>query len=173
MNSGTVTPEETVTDCFQIFRRPVFLYVAGILRDHAEAEDVTQEAFLRLFGQLLSGDEIHNLRSWLFQVSHNLAIEHRRRAGVIQQLGSEWGGDVAASGPDIEQILTIRSRSRNLQMAMCRLSGQERRAFQLRAEGYRYREIACKLNIGISSVENYIGRAIRKIQMELQHGAHA
>ncbi len=171
MNVDTLTPEQTVTDCFQVFRRPVFHYVAGILRDRSEAEDVTQEAFLRLFGQLLSGDEIHNLRSWLFQVSHNLAIEHRRRTGIVQQLETDWRHDIASHEPDMEQILASQGRSRNVRKALCRLSGQERRAFQLRAEGYRYREIASKLSVGISSVENYIGRAIRKIQFELENGS--
>ena len=48
-------------------------------RDSGAAEDMVQETFLRLYEECRQRRSIGNLRSWVFQVGHNLAIDSRRR----------------------------------------------------------------------------------------------
>src|SRR5260370_33245700 len=56
----------------------VFRYLVAISRDPSEAEDVTQEAFLRLFDHCASGHEVDNVVNWVLVVARNLMIDRKR-----------------------------------------------------------------------------------------------
>ena len=75
----TVTLEEKVSQLFELLRDPVYLYLTAVLGNSAEAEDITQETFLRLYRALHRGQVINNVRFWLFRVAHNLAFDHSSR----------------------------------------------------------------------------------------------
>src|SRR2546425_13208520 len=75
----TVTLEEKVSQLFELLRDPVYLYLMAVLGNSAEAEDITQESFLRLYRALHRGQAITNARFWLFRVAHNLAFDQRER----------------------------------------------------------------------------------------------
>jgi RNA polymerase sigma-70 factor (ECF subfamily) len=72
------TLENTVTQLFEEFRAPLYRYLVLIIWNPGEAEDLVQEVFVRLLGQLNDGKSIDNLRAWLFRVGHNLAANRLR-----------------------------------------------------------------------------------------------
>src|SRR6266516_3354255 len=76
----TVTLEEKVGQLFELLRDPVYLYLIAVLGNSAEAEDITQETFLRLYRALHRGQSITNVRFWLFRVAHNLAFDQREKS---------------------------------------------------------------------------------------------
>src|SRR2546427_10761617 len=76
----TVTLEEKVGQLFELLRDPVYLYLMAVLGNSAEAEDITQETFLRLYRALHRGHSITNVRFWLFRAAHNLAFDHREKS---------------------------------------------------------------------------------------------
>jgi len=152
-----------VGQLFLVLRRPLHHYVLRIVNDVAEAEDLTQESFLRLYGELCKGTRIENVRGWVFQVAHNLAIDRQRRISLLEQLDAVHWEQKAHPGPTLEQHLIRKRRQERMASALARLSPRERRCLQLRAEGFRYREIAERLGIRITSVENYCSRAVKKI----------
>ncbi len=82
------------------YERKVLTYVRTILRDHpAAADDVFQEAFIKLFRERTRRkenpevySEIQSLRSWLFRVAHNLAISYlrkRKKTVAFSETGDE------------------------------------------------------------------------------------
>jgi|SRR5437867_26441 len=79
----TVTLEEKVSQLFELLRDPVYLYLTAVLGSPAEAEDITQETFLRLYRALHRGQVINNVRFWLFRVAHNLAFDQRSELEVL------------------------------------------------------------------------------------------
>jgi len=75
-------------------------YVRSLIGSTAEAEDLAQEAFLRLYASLLQSQAVGNVRSWIFRVAHNLAIDHLRRTSHLEQAVPEvW--DVHDERPDL------------------------------------------------------------------------
>jgi RNA polymerase sigma-70 factor (ECF subfamily) len=160
--------DAAATQLFLALRRPVRHYLFGILNDPAEAEDLTQEAFLRLHSELLKGGEIESIRAWVFQVAHNLAIDHQRRTRLLDQLDNTAWEQKMHPGPGVEERLMRKHVRRHIAAMLGRLSARERRCVELRAEGLRYREIAGMLGIGITSVENYWARAVKKIAASLE-----
>ena len=162
--------ERTVTQAFVALRDPVYRYVLAAVGNAEEAEDLTQEAFIRFFRDLRKGNAVENVRAWLFRVAHNLVIDSVRRAPSPDSLDAPENQRLAdvVSDPEpnaLDRIIDQAGRQKLLR----RLSLQERRCLELRAEGLRYREIAEVLNLRIPSVQTTLGRAINKIVREI-HG---
>jgi len=161
--------EQNVVHVYETLRTPVYQYLAATFGDPVEAEDMAQETFLRLYVYLASGKTIadNRLRSWIFRVAHNLAIDRTRGMRFIQELASEEYRAVVLQVPDggrgPEETLLDRERFSAVRNGLALLSGQERRCLHLRADGFCYREIAEILNITSSSVAEFLRRAMRKM----------
>src|SRR3984893_6810424 len=76
-NSSTL--QQRVTKIFELLRDPVYRYLFRVLDNPHEAEDLTQEVFLRLYMYLHKGQTVTNIRAWVFRVAHNLAIDQHRK----------------------------------------------------------------------------------------------
>lgn len=157
--------ELVVREAFIALRDPVYRYVFSIVGAAGDAEDLTQEVFIRLFQDLREGKGIENVKAWLLRVAHNLAIDNSRRSHFSESLdapANQWmTGELSDSCPNPEaRAVDESSRLRLLK----RLSPQERRCMELRSEGLRYREIADVLGIRIPTVQTTLERAIRKIR---------
>src|ERR1700694_5178085 len=70
----TLKLEEQITQLFTQLREPVYRYLLCLGVTSTEAEEITQETFLRLFRHLHAGGAEVNLRGWIFRVAHNIGI---------------------------------------------------------------------------------------------------
>ena len=152
-----------VTTLYQELRKPLQRYLIGLGLSPDEAQDVVQDAFLRLQRHLADGGAQDNIRGWLFRVAHNEARNrqasyHRRFAEPL-----DAGADILAQQATPERALLDRERFRRLAAAIRELTAPERECLLLRAEGLRYREIAEVLVMATSTVADTVERAIRKL----------
>src|SRR5688572_31043369 len=72
--------EEPIEVLFAALESPLLSYALRLVRERGVAEDVVQEAFMKLHAQF---DEVREPRRWLYRTVHNLALNHQRRAGKI------------------------------------------------------------------------------------------
>ena len=139
----------------------------------AVAEDLSQEAFLRLHDHLNKGRPEQNIRAWLFRVAYRLWIdrlrEGKREAPAVDEAWDLWSRVLRDPSPGAEQQLLARERSEWLRAAVLRLSQVERQALHLRADGLQYREIAEVLGLGYWPVVEAVRRAL-DILGEEAHG---
>lgn len=138
-------------------------YVRSCGLEPAVAEDVVQEVFLSLYRHVTLGRPEDNLRAWLFQVAHNLALRHhRQRRRRID--GSAWDDEAAAGLVDPsanpEQVLAEAQALATVRAAIGALAPRDRQCLSLRAEGLRYRDIARVLGMSLGGVAKAIARAI-------------
>lgn len=158
--------EEAIEKIFTRLRDPVYRYLLVLLGSPEEAEDLTQEVFLRLYGDLERGRGVKRVRAWIFRVAHNAAVDHWRKKRTPEDAPPapvESCQTLRDPSPGAEEQMLRREDRLKLQAAFGRLSRQERQCIWLRAEGLRYREIAGVLNLSISSVQTFLGRAIQKL----------
>ena len=164
--------EQEVIRAYESLRRPVRLYLAAVLDDASEAEDICQEAFLRLFVYCSDRGMVapERMRSWVFRVGHNLAIDRIRARKFRREPDGDNPLPALLDLPDAsrtpEEVLLERERFEAIQKGLVRLSSQERHCLYLRAEGFRYREIAEVLGITNSSVAEFLRRALRKLMRD-------
>src|ERR1043166_2120677 len=93
---------ETIEELFSALESPLLNYALRLVGQVSIAEDMVQEAFMRLHGQF---DQVREPRRWLYRTVHNLALNQRRDAAKIVPLplggggGGEGGGGAARPPP--------------------------------------------------------------------------
>jgi RNA polymerase sigma-70 factor (ECF subfamily) len=143
-------------------------HAARVLGDRAEAEDVAQEAMMRLW-RVAAGwrqDGTAEPATWLYRVVANLCVDRLRRAGRTDPLDDP---DIAADGaPGIEARMVQADRMAALYAALATLPERQRQAVVLRhIEGLSNPEIAEILDVGVEAVESLTARGKRALAAAL------
>ena len=128
-----------------------------------QAQEATQEVFLRLYVVLRRGERVDNPRGWIFRVAHNHGLSLRG----LERTAVALDPRLPDSSENPEQLLLDRERSARFHRAVTGLSEQQQVCLYLRAEGFRYREIADILRISDSSVGEFLRRAIARLRKDL------
>ena len=142
---------------------PLALRVAQrMLNDRAEAEDLAQEAMLRLWRiapEWRQGEA--KVSTWLYRVVTNLATDRlRRRRGVGLDEAPEIPDDAASA---LERMIED-DRAQALELALAQLPARQRQAVVLRhLEGMSNPEIAAAMEIGVEAVESLTARGKRAL----------
>jgi len=155
---------------FHELRGPVYSYVFGFCGSPERAEELTQEAFLRLHAYRLAGNTVTNVRSWVFRVAHNLAVNEgkKRRYELPKAMDAEIWHTRSDPGPDPEQQLLSGERSRRFRRGMAALTEHQRYCMQMKAEGLGTQEIADILKITRGGVVDTLQRAVKRLRKTLQ-----
>lgn len=144
----------------------VYAHAYRVLGDGAEAEDVTQEAMLRLWKQAPAWDAGRaQAATWLFRVVANLCTDRLRRRTTepLDEINAP-----ADPGPGIETRLQNGARHDALQAALLRLPDRQRQAVILRhIEGLANPQIAEILDVGVEAVESLTARGKRALTADL------
>lgn len=168
---GTSDLKQKVGEVFELLREPVYYYLITLLGNPADAEDLTQEAFLRLYSCLHKGQTVDNVRAWVFRVAHNLALNRRRNENKVEPIEAEAWDRLCERNldpaPGAEQRMLELEQHEKFEAALARLSPKERGCFELRAEGLGYREIAEVLGMRTQTLVSFLGRVIDKIIREI------
>ena len=142
-------------------------YLLSLGLPAAEGEEIVQETFLALFQHLQRGKPRHNLRGWVFQVAHNLALKQRKaiqrnRQSLLEHGWASLNNGLAGRALDPEEQLATNQRQVRLASVLQALPEQDRRCLSLRAEGLTYREIAQVLEMSLGSVSLSLGRSLAR-----------
>jgi RNA polymerase sigma-70 factor (ECF subfamily) len=151
-----MTSHEKVESLFLERRKEIFVYLVSLGVRPEEAQEMTQESFLKYFVALREGQSIENARAWVYAVAHNLAMNSHARADTVE------GAATTTETP--ESLALARERMAQLKLAIRDLSPQQRSCLHLRAEGFRYREIAGILGINPSTVGEFLQRAVKRLR---------
>lgn len=145
----------------------VLALATRMLRDGAEAEDVTQEAMLRLWKiapDWRPGEA--KISTWLYRVAANLCTDKlRKRRGV----GLDEAPEIADETPSVEKKMMNADRSEALKIAVDRLPGRQKLAISLRHfQELSNPEIANILETSVEAVESLLSRARRALAADLE-----
>jgi len=163
------SPEEEVAQLFLEVREDVYRYLVTLGLTTEQAQESTQEAFLRLFAARINSEGIENPRGWVFRVAHNIAVRLRTRERIYQPLATDMERTMLDPQTNPELSAIEREQTIRFQDAVRNLSPQQQQCLYLRAEGFRYREIADIMEISDSSVGEFLRRAITRLKKAL-HG---
>ncbi|MCW1919722.1 RNA polymerase sigma factor [Rhodobacter sp. KR11] len=140
-------------------------YAARLLADRAEAEDVTQEALLRLWKiapDWRRGEA--QVSTWLYRVVTNLCTDLRRARGRRGAVGLDDAPEVAGGARSAEAGLIEADRMAALDAALGQLSDRQRQAVILRhIEGLSNPEIGAIMGLGVEAVESLTARGKRAL----------
>ena len=162
-----MTVEDEVTCVFEDAREDVYHYMLTLGLDPGKAQEAAQEVFLRFYLERRKGVEIGKPRAWVFRVAHNLGLDCRAKER-LQPLDAAVEATLEDPRLSIDMALIRDERMAQIGEAWKTLSPQQRQCLHLRAEGLRYREIAETMGISISTVREFLTRAVGRLQKAAQ-----
>lgn len=140
-------------------------YAARLLGDRAEAEDVAQEAMMRLWRiapEWRSGEA--QVTTWLYRVVTNLVTDRQRARRRRATNGLDEAPEVPDGSPGVVARLIEADRMAALDAALVQLPDRQRQAVVLRhIEGLSNPEIASVMEIGVEAVESLTARGKRAL----------
>jgi len=163
----------------QRYRRPLCHFLNRMVRDTAQAEDLAQEVFLRVYRARREYEPSAKFTTWLFRIATNLALnslrDGRHRQSEISldapaegEDGSEIPIEVADRTPVAEQQLVERDRVEVVRRAISALPEKQRAAVLLhKYQELDYDEIARILGCSVSALKSLLFRAYEALRVEL------
>ena len=159
------------------YKKKVYFLALDMVGNAVDAEDISQEVFLKVFRSFATFRKGAKLSSWLYRVTYNASIDHlRRKKFVPEPVGDEVlesrsrDGAGLPSGASPDPALTAESSQlqARISRALENVSPQEKAVFLLRHyDDLMLKDIASSLGLSIGSVKSYLFRAVRKLQKEL------
>ena len=164
----------------QLFRRwsgPLLRYLERMVRDAASAEDLVQEAFLRVHRSRERYSPDARFSTWLYRIATNLALNELRRPrhkAVHSSTGDEQALPLPSRGPAVDEVVDARRMGGRVGEELARLPEKQRAALCLAAvEGFSYAEVAQALDVTEKSVKSLVHRARSTLAERLrEHRGH-
>jgi len=174
--------EDAFRELVRRYERPVFSLVFRMVRDSATAEDLAQDAFIKVLNHLDKYRPEFKFSSWLFKIANNVTIDflRRRQLDTVSMSGSphaQTAADVEATSfdvgsPDESPLEAMESKELGsaIERAIAQLRPEYRSCILLRhVEGRSYEEIAATLDLPLGTVKTYIHRARHQLREALEH----
>jgi RNA polymerase sigma-70 factor (ECF subfamily) len=152
---------------------PVFNLAYRLTHDQPEAENITQETFLRVYQALPQSDWQRPFKPWLFTIAANLCRDwaRRRRTWSFSDLAdeTETGADkLADEAPLPTERVEEEELRQALQRAVDALPAAYRAVVVLRyTEGLSYEQIGVALNLPLNTVRTHLSRAKQRLRTAL------
>jgi RNA polymerase sigma-70 factor (ECF subfamily) len=160
---GTVA--DVALAAYDNHQRALTSYAYALTRDREAADDLVQEAFVRLINELQKGRQPENVQAWLFRVCSNLVVSGARRRNVAQRFISQI--TPRDTEIDAEYETLRREMSGELIDALARLPADARVALVMAAHGFSGRDIANALGRTETSTRTMMFRAREQMRVIL------
>jgi RNA polymerase sigma-70 factor (ECF subfamily) len=154
----------TLRQVFENEESPLLRYAYGLVGQRETAEDLVQEAFLKLHAHW---DDVENPRAWLFRAIRNLALNHIRdhKRETPLDNGHEWHSD----SPDPEQTLGRLEAVGTLQLLISQLDPDARQLIALKYhENLKYEQISQRTGLSVSNVGYKIHHTLKNLADSLR-----
>jgi RNA polymerase sigma-70 factor (ECF subfamily) len=164
------------------YERPIFSLIYRMVRNREQAEDLSQETFVKALNAIESYRPEYKFSSWIFKIANNVSIDHLRRR-ELDTLSLD--GSPHALTPEAIQASALQLGDRQetaleeleakelggeIEVAIAALRPEYRACILLRhVEGRPYEEIATMLDLPLGTVKTYIHRARGELRQALAH----
>ena len=164
--------QEALAELYDRYGRLAYSVALRVLGDPGRAEDVVQEAFLRIWNHAGSFDVSRgSLRTWLLTAVRNRAVDYLRGRGAHERQELELQPALAEVGArsDPWREVSLSLERTAVHEAMNSLPAEQRQAIELAYfSGYSLREIADMTSVPLSTVKGRMRLALEKLSSYLQ-----
>jgi RNA polymerase sigma factor (sigma-70 family) len=154
----------TLRQVFDAEESVLLRYAHGLLGQRETAEDIVQDAFLKLHAHW---EEVTHPRAWLFRCTRNLALSHLRdhKREMPMDSDREWESD----SPDPEQALGKLEAIGTLQLLLAELHEDDRALISLKySDGLKYDQISQRTGLSVSNVGYKLHHALKNLADSLR-----
>ncbi len=147
------------------YQQQVYWVIRKMVLSHDDADDITQEVFIKVYSALMDFREESNLFTWLYRIATNYAINHIRKVKVKNTVSVELVSEVMVSEDKrTDEVLDEEKRRKILEDAIETLPPQQRAVFNMRYyDELPYEEISKILKKSVGGIKANYFHAVKKI----------
>jgi len=168
---------EAFQELVERYKKKIYFLSYDILGDHHEAEDISQEVFIKVFRSLKNFRRDSKMSSWIYKITTNTCIDALRKRKSKPKINL-WDfnhisiknnveeGSTRIQNPELSADASIMQR--RIQNALYKVTPRERAVFVMRHyNDLEIKEIAEVLNVSSGTVKSMLFRALNKLRKEL------
>lgn len=150
------------------YKNKMFRYAFSIIGNRFEAEDIVQEAIIKIWKRMDKFSEIENKEAWVITIVRNLAIDKVRAKKKKQTSDINDYFHISDNAPSPDVKLEQKDAVKKVTEIMASLQETQREIITLRdIEGYTYQEIADIMGLKVDQVKVYLFRARKTLREKL------
>ena len=164
LSKSPMEEKSSLRQVFETEESPLLRYAHGLVGQRETAEDLVQEAFLKLHAHW---DEVIHPRAWLFRCVRNLALSYIRdhKREIPMEPNREW----ESSNPGPEQTLGKLEAIGTLQLLVAELEEDDRKLIALKyIEGLKYDQISQRTGLSVGNVGYKLHHALKGLADSLR-----
>lgn len=169
MKRGAEGDEDAFRRLVERWEGQVFAFLLRMLNSREDAQDLTQETFLRMIRNASRYQSRDQFQSWLFRIAGNLARTRLRRRKIVRWFSFEdEKPDPPSSDPDPLADLERKESRAEVRRAIRKLPERQRQALVLKQyQDMKYQEIADTMDLTVGSVQMLLHRAMQALRKDL------
>ena len=147
------------------YQKQVYWVIRKMVINHDDADDITQEVFIKVHSALMDFREESNLFTWLYRIATNYSINHIRKVKVKNTISFENVTEpVESKEKRTDELIDEQNRRKALEEAIETLPAQQRAVFDLRYyEELSYEDISKIMKKSIGGIKANYFHAVKKI----------
>lgn len=154
--------ESACNKILNIYKGRIFSYVYRMVKNYHDAEDITFDAFIKCFNALPSFDTSKSFTTWLFTITHNVAMDYFRK----NKQAYEYFDERHASTEDLAEDFAQKRKIERVDQAILRLPPVDRELVILfHKEEHTYEEISQITQMPVTTIKTRLHRARKKLRL--------
>ncbi len=150
------------------YKNRIYGYALAITHSPHDAEEITQELFIKLWNKRETLDSVLNMEHYIFTMARNRTLNYIKKAARNDQLMEELKQRMTMARNDVEDRLIGRDYEQMVEEALSQLSPKRRLVFRLsRYQGKKLEEIAGQLDLSRNTVKNHLAAALKFVRAYL------
>ncbi len=154
---------------FRIYQEQLYFFCYSFLNQKEDAENITQDVFVKLWIKRASLDCEKSFSGFLFTMTKNLALNHIRTTIHRQLFVNQLLDDGLEDCRQTDKQVSFNEVKRSLNNLISQLPTKRKKIFQLsREEGLSHKEISKHLGVSVHTVESQVSKALKFIRKGLK-----
>lgn len=164
----TASDEHAFRILFDLYSKRLFSFALAMTKSAADAEEIIQECFTRLWIQRNTLPYIDSEEAWLYRMVRNRTLDHLRKISREQKMISQVWSNLSQPDRSLEEYILSREYQQLIDQALSRLSPQKQQVYRLsREKQLSHEEIAAITGLSKSRVNNILTETLKFIKAHL------
>lgn len=159
--------KQTYASLFEKYYQPLCAYIKSYTRDWDTAQEIVQSTFIIIWQKRETIDINTSLKSYLYKTAYNSFLQMHRANKKQDKLSHRLKEEALTAEIEVDEELQER-KIEKLREVIENLPTRCKQVLKLKQQGYKYKEIAEKLELSVKSVESQMRIAYQKIREEFE-----
>lgn len=153
---------------FHAWRNRIYFFTLQFTQSPQQSEDIVQEVFIKLWLHRAELQHLPNFQAWVYKVIKNHAISGLRRIALETNILAELRKNEAGQVQTADEELLHKQLQQKMLLAIQQLPPRQKEVYTLtRIDGLKQEEVAERLHLSISTVQNHMTEALKKLRIIL------